>query len=45
MKQAFQTFAEFTIVSMMTFGMIYIEVFVYLLITLKDYAVQLICGC
>lgn len=43
MKQAFQTFAEFFIVSIMTFGMIYIEVFVYLLIMLKDYVMKCIC--
>lgn len=45
MKQVFQTFIEFLVMSITILGMIYIEVIAYALIVFKEYAVGFICGC
>lgn len=45
MKEYWQTLIEFIVMSITVFGLLYIEVIVYLLITLKDCAVNVICGC
>lgn len=45
MKEYWQTLIEFIVMSITVFGLLYIEVIVYLLITLKDYTVNVICSC
>lgn len=43
MKEQIQTVIEFVIMAMMTVGLLYIEVVVYLVITLKEYVMKCVC--
>lgn len=43
MKEQIQTFFEFIIMAMMMVGLLYIEVVVYLVITLKEYVMTCVC--